>query len=325
MELLKSYPYNYEKLVEDCSNSRINQIYIKKFCRFYFDIVKLTLNNDKSILFDNLNKDGSFKDNQTILKQYNALKFRYYYFFLFHFIYSNLSAENVENIGNELSEEFEDLIEEHWKTNYVAVATIRGFVLAFEEYQHFLSNKKLSVKRYLNANLIEKQCLILKEDVDNKDFQYLTYYMNVGLKKDSITKKKRKISHSTRLRNAKRNTINLYEFQKEQQELRDMAMISVMEKYYNLKRKNKKLTVEQFITENNTISKRTFFNYKKIYDKKFLGKSKIEKAYQAYIVEKGKDLNFKITTDFAHQFRVSQKQLKEYINKMSVDGAEGKE
>ncbi|MBW9322380.1 hypothetical protein FG877_02210 [Enterococcus casseliflavus] len=327
MDLLENYSYNYENLVENCSNKRISKTYIKKFCRFYYDIVKLVL-NDKSILYDNHDEDGNFKDNQTILKNYSGLKFRYYYFFLFHFIYSNFELEDIENIGNDLSEEFEDLdlIEESWEINYVAVATIRGFVLAFKEYQHFLSNKKLSVKRYLNAELIEEQCHILKQDVEGKDFQYLTYFMNVGLKKDPKTNKKKKISHSKRLRNVQKNTLSLYEFQKEQQELRDMAMISVMKKYYDLKRKDKKLTIDKFIDGNNTISKRTFFNYKKIYDKKYLGKSKIEKAYQAYEIELEKDSNFKITTDFVSQFKVSQEQLKQHIDEMNAhDGADGKE
>lgn len=193
LNILKDYPYDYDILVENCSNQRISKTYVQKFCRFYYDIVQLQSNN-KSILYINLDRNGSFKDIEAIENYYNALKFRYYYFFLFNFIYLDFSVEDADNIGSDLSKEFDnlELIDDDWRTNYVAVATIKGFILAYKEYEFFLAHKKVSVKKYLNAELVEKQCNILKEDVEKKGFKYLTYKNNVGTKIDSKTKKKKK-------------------------------------------------------------------------------------------------------------------------------------
>lgn len=321
LDILKDYPYDYDILVENCSNLRISKTYVQKFCRFYYDIVQLQSNN-KSILYINLDRNGTFKDIETIENYYNALKFRYYYFFLFSFIYLDFSTEGAQKIGNDLSEEFDnlDLIDDEWKISYVAVANIRGYLMALDEYKNFLSNRKWSVKKYLDADLIEKKCRILKEDVKNRNFQYLTYYRNVNKKNlDKCTGRKKKISHSKRLRNAQKGTLDLYEFQEEQQEQRDQRVIEIMQEYYDLKRRDRKLTINEFL-QNHKISKRTFFNYKKIYDKKFYGKSRIEKAYQAYSNKLEEDQNFKITADFVSQFKVSQRRLKQYINQKDASG-----
>lgn len=121
------------------------------------------------------------------------------------------------------------------------------------------------------------------------------------------------------MRNAQKGNLSLYEFQKEQQEQRDQRVIEIMQEYYDLKRRNKKMTISDFL-QNHKISKRTFHNYKKVYDKKYSGKSKIEKAYQAFLDELEKNSNFKISSEFVSKYKVSQTQLKQYINDINADG-----
>ncbi|WP_438781719.1 hypothetical protein [Enterococcus sp. DIV0187] len=190
--------------------------------------------------------------------------------------------------------------------------------MAKEEYQYFLSNKRVSVKKYLKADLIEKQCRILKKDVQERGFQYLTYYRNVN---PFITngKSKKKISNSTRLRNARRNTTDIYEFQKEKSEETDKYLIKVMENYYTLKNRNSKMIINEFLKMNNNISRRTFFNYKKIYDERYKGRSKFEKAREEYLSEIEKDPNFKITAEFVGKYKISQKQFKQYLDDNSAE------
>lgn len=320
IKLLNDEYYSYDELVENLSNERVG--YKQKFCRFLHDICLLK-NNDSSVLFKNLNGD-EFVENETIEKYYNTLKHRLYYFYLFNFIYLNYTADDVRELGKELDDRaleeeiYEDAV---WETTYTITAQIVGYLEAAREYYDFLTNKKSSVKKYLNAELIEEQCNILKEDVERKGFKYLTYNRNVNSKlTDDETKKRKKISHSTRLRIAEKDTTEIYAFQKEQQQDRDIRLKNVMQDYYDCKRKNNKLTINQYLESNKTVSKRTFFNYKKVYDQKFLGKNKLERAYQAYLDELMKDSNFRITADFVSKFKVSISQLKQYIDEMDAEG-----
>ncbi|MDT2531959.1 hypothetical protein P7D93_19040 [Enterococcus raffinosus] len=276
--------------------------------------------------------EREYKTLKEIDYYYSILKYRAYYYLLFSFIYSNFTLDDIKELGElieenaenegltELNENFGDDKEfPLWSRVYISVAGITGYYMAVKEYQNFVLNKRMSVKKYLDAELVEKQCNILKEDVEKKGYRYLTYKNNLGIKIDPKTKKKKKISHSKRLRNVQKNNLGLYEFQKEQQEQRDQMLIEIMQEYYDLKRKNKKLTIDDFL-QNHKISKRTFFNYKKIYDQKYLGKRKIEKAYQAFLDELEKDSNFKISSEFVSKYKVSQTQLKRYINDINAEG-----
>ena len=305
---------NLDELMDKIQHRKIKKK--KLFCRILHDLNYLIEINE--VDYPKYSWTCPISELQIL---YKKIYWRHYYFFLYCFIYYNYTQQKYIEVEQAFRKKFEEeeideelgFLEEDtdyslFRKIYPSLALYKALLDAYVYYEKILEDKTL-FKEIEDLELLEKRLDIRKHDVSrngNIVMMYLTYGRNP-------TK-----SYSSRVRNFNTKVL------KQQEEAKDFSnylAALILNDYYRKKYYNSKLRIDEFLETQDIkkISKRTFFSYKKYYDKKFgvghFKKNTEEKAYIKYLVELEKNPALEIDAKLCRKLGVGQKKLKEQIKK----------
>jgi len=328
---------NIDNLLKNLKNTNVKSKTI--FCQIYHDLLWLQIayNKDTKTIFGDENKAFNLtEDIEYVEKVYKKLYWRFYYFFLFHFIYSaynqkalakheSLFVNDIEGKLKKDGDLYFEFVKEYaffgtlkdatiqedytlFRANYYLLASYKGFIDAKNEYLA-LNKKGSNFNELLDIYVLEKHLDIRKEEMVDKNkimMMYLTYRENPNKSDEDRTS-----SYQTIIT---KDQLDFGPFSHKRARL-------IVSNYYQMKYYNSRLTIKDFLDSDaaESVGRGTFLTYKKFYDQRYgkdtWDKTPAEKAYEKYAAELEKNLFLKIDAKLAKRLKVSQKALKEQIEK----------